>query len=196
MTSRTPSDALPEFSAEVASLTQARMRRLEGEVERLTLERAALIAEARINAELWSRLCDVLEHLVLADSAVVCIERLERALRCDFELDAVCLWLRKPLQGAEPPAFVRVREGGDELLPKLPHVGRLPESKLALWFVDASAELRSVALVGYGRAARAGVLALGAREEDRFPPGLDASLLERASALAGEIMLTLERRQP
>ncbi len=175
---------------DAVSLTEFRSRRLVDENERLRRQLAELGAIAGENEQLMRRLHTLTLALTATTSPAELFDELARRLSADFRADTLRIKLRVASDVAAEGVLVEPWDGEvpDWLEPvvdeRRPECGRLTRRKRDWLFGDEAAEIGSAALVPIGDA---GLLAIGARADDRFQPGMGTLFLE----LLGE---TLARR--
>jgi len=170
-----------EQDSGTASLMEHRAQRLRQDNRQLqqTLESLTRVAEE--NERLLKRLLRLVLELASADSTELLIQRLDQGLRKEFRADEVRLLKCDTSDNDLPGALIsELPDRQPEWLATLiensvPVCGRLTQAKRTTVFGDAGAELGSVALVPLNPT---WVLAIGAREQQRFQPDMGTLFLE------------------
>lgn len=167
--------------AGTASLIEKQVELLRAENQQLKRQLNHLSGVAGENERLMQRLHRLALGLVATQSCDALYQRLHEGLCTDFRADAVCLMLdpaqRKKFTCSE---IVALPEKRPEWLQRLlaagkPQCGRLTREKREAVFGESGAELGSAALVPL---ADSGLLAIGARSDERFHPDMGTLFLE------------------
>lgn len=189
---------LPDGEGTV-SLTEFRSRRLIDENERLSRQMEALTHHAARNEDLTRRLHGLTLVLAGASDPARLFDLLADRLQQDFETAALHLRLGSesigdfagerrgmrvaPWAGDRPDWVKALMDQGQ------PDCGRLTQAKRDWLFGDAAEQVGSVALVPFGTD---GLLAIGAREHDRFQPGMGTLFLELLGETLAHRLLALK----
>lgn len=179
-------------SGRAVSLVERQVRVLRDRNEQLTRELRELIAIARDNDQLAERAQRFAVAMIEAGSLDDALDTARDMLRQEFGLDGVAL----RITGNPRPACPRREfvEHDDTVLHGLlaqlggrngqPLCGSgLDADTLRALFGEAAPEIRSTAVVGLGRHALRGVLALGSRDAQRFRADMGTLYLGRLGEL-------------
>ncbi len=181
------------------SLIERQVRVLRDENEALRRQLRDLVAIARENDVLSSRVHRF--ALAMADSASLddVFDNAYEMLRREFKIDAVAILCR----GASGAAFARSEFVGDDtrLLSAIREYGagkpvcasHFDESLMKYLFGVNASEVRSAALIGLGPRGAFGILALGSHDSRRFHPEMGTVYLAQ---LADILMHSIARFAP
>ncbi|AKS42303.1 DUF484 family protein [Wenzhouxiangella marina] len=166
--------------AGATSLIERQVERLRASNRKLEQQLEALTRVAAENEQLSRRLHG-LTLAVLAESRPEdCLAELIARLREDFQADAVSVHLIDPEPSLAAINEVHAHAELPEALKSLAEpdriqCGRLTREKLGLLFGSEADSIASAAVVPLGSA---GLLAIGATQQDRFHPGMGTLFLE------------------
>jgi uncharacterized protein len=146
-----------------------------------------LMEVARANDRIIQQLHSLAVALIGARDLSVAVEVLIDGMREQFKADHVVLVLHQPSDELEPTDDVRFVARDDPSLDEFsgfratsrPQCGRLREPQLEFLFGDLGSQVKSSALIPLGADAELGMLALGARDKDRFIPTMGTEYLAR-----------------
>ncbi|GAB4201257.1 MAG: DUF484 family protein [Wenzhouxiangellaceae bacterium] len=167
----------PEGTSGAASFSAYQLKQAQQRIDDLEAQLARLIAVAKDNEKVLSRLHRLTLAIAGCDSAADFLSRLEKELRDRFELDFFTLVIADDaLPGLHNPRIRRPATDSSGLLNELlsqpyPASGRLTKAKIQALF-GADSEVGSAAIApieGFG------LLALGSHDVTRFAP--DAGVL-------------------
>lgn len=179
----------------VVSLEHRRNRQLQEQIARLQGELERLVAVARENDHLATRLHSLTLDLVRAEGLEERIQTLLGGLRDAFGVEAAALRLEAERFGDTL--------GGGHVAPRQWLQGLFPAGAMALLGPPGEAEsegglfaspggepVRSRALLALRRGGDdlVGVLAVGSVDGERYQPGMGATYLERLAELAAELL--------
>ena len=188
-------------SGGAVSLIERQVEQLRAANDDLRAQLSRLVRVAAENEDLMSRLHRLtLELLPVADRGDF-FDRLLRALREDFAVDAVSLCLFDAGAAADAGDAGRAISRDDAafdpfralLEQERAQCGRVGESKLRFLFGEAADAVQSTALAPLGPGGRDGLMALGSHDPDRFFPGMGTLFL---GLLAEVISARLEQDRP
>lgn len=196
--------SVPHASGNAVSLIERQVKRLKQRNRHLQKRMEVLVETAKENEDRVLRLNRLARALIGAGSLQAVVAALGERLRSDFGVTESLVALRaEALQVSlrEAVAGVRVVDAGSGLPRALNNAfrtGRCECTALsndalrAFLFPDATAELRSLALIPLERNAAVGVLALASDDGDHFSPHMGTWFLEQLGYLvSGALMARL-----
>lgn len=190
---------VPHQSFGLTSLVERQIKLLRNKNQQLEGKLRGLVAVARENEKLSSRLHNLALALVEADSvdAVIAIAR-EQLLQA-FNADYVSLKLFK--QDGQSETLHHIETGDvTELFARAyktnrPQCGGLNEKQIAALFPEDSDQVASAVLVPLIDNEPTGYLALGSTHETRFHPGMGTLFLGYLGELVSRSIVTFQQRE-
>lgn len=176
---------VPHVAGSAAISLVERQVKLLREKQAASRERLAeLVRVARSNDLLTERIHALCLRLLQGKSLADIETQIALSMREDFDVNPARLFL-----SSQDTASV-LREATTLLSGGKPRCGHFSDAQRSLFFGDAGAEVRSMAIVPIGPGASLGVLALGSHDTERFPPGVSTDFLARV----GELITATVRR--
>jgi uncharacterized protein YigA (DUF484 family) len=181
-------------SSLTVSLVERQIEVLRERNQSLERKLKELVDVARANDALADRIHRLSQRLIAADSPGATIAAIERSLHEDFDAALAVLVLFGP-EARElsvlAPRFVRAADPGlaevksfESLLHSgKPRCGQLRDGQREYLFGGTSGEVGSVALTPLGPKGGLGLLAIGARDAERFHPLMSTEFLSRIGDL-------------
>ena len=190
---------VPHQSHGLTSLVERQIKLLRNRNQQLEGKLRGLVAVARENEKLSSRLHNLALALVEADSvdAVIAIAR-EQLLRA-FNADYVSLKLFR--HAGQPDTIHHVEKGNiTELFARAfesnrPQCGGLSDEQVASLFGDETGHVASAVLVPLSEHEPLGYLALGSNRETRFQPGMGTLFLGYLGELGTRWIVIFQQRE-
>jgi len=179
--------SVPHQTGAAVSLVQRQVEILREQNTSLERKLVDLMEVARANDRVIQQLHVLAVALIGARDLSVAVTVLLDAMRDQFKADRVVLVLQREHEGLELVDGVRVTPADEAALEEFsgfratgrPQCGRLREAQLAFLFGDEGSKVKSAALIPLGPDAELGMLALGARDKDRFVPTMGTEYLAR-----------------
>lgn len=176
---------VPHVAGSAAISLVERQVKLLREKQAASRERLAeLVRVARSNESLAERIHALCLRLLASRSLGDIEAQIAVSMRQDFDVTPARLFL------VSPDTAIVLREATGLLTAGEPRCGHFGDAQRTLFFGDAGAQLRSMALVPIGAGASLGVLVLGSQDAERFPPGVSTDFLARI----GELITAAVRR--
>ncbi|MBD5801211.1 hypothetical protein AZOA_06180 [Azoarcus sp. Aa7] len=176
------------------SLAERQLHALRDKIRLLEGKLAELIRFGEENDEIGEKVHRLTLALLEAEDYETLRHALFENLRDDFSVPSIALRIWNSVLTREGDDFAPVSEAvrffaGDM---RHPHCGAPVNLEVLEWFGDASAHVRSVALIPLRRDAQVfGLLALGSQESERFYPEMGTLYVSRI----GDIVASALRRQ-
>jgi hypothetical protein len=185
---------LPHGSGGTVSLVERQVAMLRQKELKLERKLRELIAVARENDVLASKIHEMTMRLLATRDLASTVAAIEEALRSGFKTDqAVLVLFGDPDTFGDVNAgrFFRVVERDDEALMPFrtflegtsARCGRIRDSQRDFLFHQDADEIGSAALVPLGEGSGIGFLAVGSKDSDRFHPGMSIDFLTRLGDL-------------
>lgn len=185
---------LPHASGGAVSLVERQVSILRQKELKLERQLKELIAVARDNDRLASKIHALSVQLLRTTDLQTTVSSIEEAMRSGFGADhAVLVLFGDPATFADIEAgrFFRVVERTDPDIKPFatflkgngPRCGQTRDSQREYLFRGAADEVGSVALVPLGEKAGIGFLAIGSNDANRFHPGMSMEFLSRVGEL-------------
>ncbi len=185
---------LPHGGSGSVSLVERQVSMLRQKELKLERQLKELIAVARDNDVLSSKVHELSLQLLAANELQSCVAAIEEAMRQGFGADHSLLVLfgdATLFEDIDAGRFFRVIDRDDASLAPFgtflkgngPRCGQARDAQLDFLFRDDAEEIGSVALVPLGEKARLGFLAIGSVSADRFHPGMSIDFLARVGDL-------------
>lgn len=176
---------VPHIAGSAAISLVERQVKLLREKQAASRERLAeLVRVARSNDLLTERIHALCLRLLQGKSLADVETQIALSMREDFDVNPARLFLSSPDTASVLREATTLLSGGK------PRCGHFSDAQRSLFFGDAGAEVRSMAIVPIGPGASLGVLALGSHDTERFPPGVSTDFLARV----GELITATVRR--
>ena len=149
-----------------------------------------LIAVARENEQLNSRLHHLTLSLIDSASFEEVVDSLENMLHDDFRAEAVELHLYNAAEADDEnnPDLDGFREFLDS---RTPRCGRLPKDQLEYLFGAQADDIQSTALIPMQGEGLIGILAIGSHSEHRFHPGMGTNYLSRLGEIVSKTLVVV-----
>ena len=185
---------LPHGGSGSVSLVERQVANLRQKELKLERQLKELIAVARDNDILSSKIHELSLQLLRASDLQGCVAALEEAMRQGFGADQSILVLfgdATLFEDIDAGRFFHVIDRDDAALAPFstflsgngPRCGQVRDAQREFLFRDDAGEIGSVALVPLGQKAQLGFLAIGSTEADRFHPGMSIDFLARVGDL-------------
>lgn len=176
------------------SLAERQLHALRDKIRLLEGKLAELIRFGEENDEIGEKVHRLTLALLEAEDYETLRHALFENLRDDFAVPSIALRIWNSVLTREGEDFAPVSEAvrffaGDM---RHPHCGAPVDLEVLAWFGDASAHVRSVALIPLRRDAQTfGLIALGSQESERFYPEMGTLYVSRI----GDLVASALRRQ-
>ena len=190
---------LPHGAGGTVSLVEKQVSMLRQKDLRHERKLKELLAVARANDALATKIHQLTLRLLEAGSLAETLARIEESLRTEFDADHSILILF-----GDPDDFRDIRVGrffrsvpreSDALMPfetflggTAPRCGQVRDAQRNFLFGEDTNEIGSVALVPLARGAEIGFLAIGSADSDRFHPGMSIDFLTRLGELVAQAL--------
>lgn len=185
---------LPHGTSGTVSLVERQVSMLRQKETKAQRKLKELIAVARENDVLSSKIHELTLQLLAAADLPSCIAAIEEAMRSGFGADqSVLVLFRDPtlFEDIKTSRFFRAIERDDAALGpfdtfldgKGPRCGQVRDAQRDFLFHDDADEIGSLALVPLGDKSEIGFLAIGSTDADRFHPGMSIDFLARVGDL-------------
>ncbi len=185
---------LPHGGSGSVSLVERQVSMLRQKELKLERQLKELIAVARDNDILSSKIHELALQLLAARDLQACVAAIEEAMRQGFGADQSLLVLfgdATMFEDIDAGRFFRVIDRDDGALAPFgtflkgngPRCGQVRDAQRDFLFRDDAGEIGSVALVPLGEKAQLGFLAIGSVSADRFHPGMSIDFLARVGDL-------------
>jgi len=178
---------VPHGCGEAVSLVEYQAGALRQQSHDLRTRMRDLVQAARGNETLGRQVHDLTLGLIDCHALDEVSTRLAQSLKDDFKVDMAALRL---LVAPRDPSDRAMSEFADDAVAQRalfdnalsagqPVCGRVPEAQARALFGARAADLGSGSLLPLGGARRLGVLAICARDEQRYHPGMGTTFLRR-----------------
>lgn len=191
---------VPHASGPAVSLVERQVTILRSRNAKLDRKLQELIANARTNDVLASKIHGLACRLLLAKSQSQVLHEIADCLQHDFNAEFTTLLVFRSETHEHDEGIMRVVDRGSDSLNafasalemKAPRCGRLTEAQRELLFAGHAGEVKSAALAPLGQGRSLGLLAVGSRASDRFLPTMSVEFLSHI----GELVATALRARP
>lgn len=185
---------LPHVTGGTVSLVERQVSALRQRDVKLERRLRDLVAVARANDALSTKIHHLSLRLLSAASFAETVETCEHSLRTDFDADQSVLVLFHCPAGIGDTTLDRFLRPTDRSEPALrafdsilrrssPRCGQIRDSQRDFLFGENTDEVGSCALVPLGEECSVGFLAIGSADADRFHPGMSIDFLQKIGDL-------------
>jgi uncharacterized protein YigA (DUF484 family) len=181
---------LTHSSGNAISFIERQVASLREEAQQSQSQLEELIAVARENEQLNSRLHHLTLSLIDSVNFEEVADSLENMLHDDFRAEAVELHLYSAaeMDDESNPDLDGFREF---LESRTPRCGRLPRTQLDYLFGPQAADIQSTALIPLRGEGLTGILAIGSHSEHRFHPGMGTNYLTRLGEIVSKTLVVV-----
>jgi len=180
------------------SLIERQVEVLRGKNARLESRLDRLVENARENEVRAEKMMRLAHTLIRSPSLAAIVAGVKASMREDFGIDEVFIGLnaaiykRHDIEGLLPlePNGAIAREFENFLRTRLIECGPITPARAALLFPKAEPAIASAAVVPLEREKSLGLIALGARDEERFQPRQGKLFLEMTAELVAAAIRT------